>query len=111
MAHFAQSIINKDFRLFDYGSKENLKKYKSSKPPLYPLKNISSKIFLYAGEFDQVFQRKDSDLLAAQLPNVKYQVISGYNHIDFLYARDVRDRLYKNVLQEFKAKRDDFNNN
>lgn len=102
MTHLAQSILSQDFRLFDYGPKENLKKYKSQEPPLYPLKKITSRVFLYSGKFDQVFRKKDADLLATQLPNVNYRVISDYNHIDFIYASDVRNRLYKYVLQEFE---------
>lgn len=102
MTHLAQSILSQDFRQFDYGPEENLAKYGTQKPPLYPLHNIVSPSFLYAGKYDQVFRKKDTDLLATQLTNVKYRVISDYNHIDQIYARDARDRLYKYVLQELE---------
>lgn len=51
--HYAQEIHeNGKFQHFDYGEKENLKRYGQSHPPEYDLSVISSKVALFYAQND-----------------------------------------------------------
>ena len=52
VTHYAQNIKSGDFRLFDYGGDKNLRVYGSKFPPLYPLKNVVSTVYLWASDSD-----------------------------------------------------------
>lgn len=53
VVHFAQEIQeNGNFQHFDYGDKENMKRYGQSKPPLYNVENIRVPISLFYANND-----------------------------------------------------------
>ncbi|XP_070507081.1 uncharacterized protein [Chironomus tepperi] len=110
MLHFVQTAISGRFRPFDYGPAENLRIYGAVEPPDYPLNNISSDIYLYVGDYDRVFSKKDADLLASQLPNVHYMLMNGYNHIDYIFARDAPERIYKVMHRAFEQANREYEN-
>ncbi|KAG5667105.1 hypothetical protein PVAND_015104 [Polypedilum vanderplanki] len=97
VTHYVQTIMTKEFRAFDYGEEKNLKIYGTKKPPLYPLNRITSPIYLYAGEYDMIFRRPDTELLLPHIKDVHYEIIPKYNHIDFIYARDAQAKMYKKI--------------
>jgi len=47
LTYFAQDILNDDFLQFNYGPRENERKYKSTKPPRIPLENIGIPIGIF----------------------------------------------------------------
>ncbi|CAH1708719.1 unnamed protein product [Chironomus riparius] len=110
LLHYVQTTNSKRFRPFDYGPKDNLKMYGAVEPPDYPLENISSAIYLYVGDYDRVFSKKDTDLLAPQLPNVHYMLINGYNHIDYLFAQNAPERIYKVMHRAFEKANQEYQN-
>ncbi|KAL7041835.1 hypothetical protein ACKWTF_000918 [Chironomus riparius] len=110
LMHYIQSSISGRFRPFDYGTKDNLRIYGAVEPPDYPLENISSEVYLYVGEYDRVFTKKDAELLAPQLPNAHYMLITGYNHIDYIFARDAPKRIYKVMHRAFEKANQEYQN-
>ncbi|KAL3276452.1 hypothetical protein HHI36_011833 [Cryptolaemus montrouzieri] len=46
-------------QLYDYGPEENMRLYNSTKPPLYPLRNINVPVFTYHGTEDFFTNSKD----------------------------------------------------
>lgn len=65
VTHYAQNIALGDFYLFDYGAEKNLKLYGSKTPPLYPLKNVVSPVYLWASDTDflNTFKVSETNLL------------------------------------------------
>ncbi|CAG9797856.1 unnamed protein product [Chironomus riparius] len=98
VTHLVQTIFSQRFRPYDYGTLKNLQVYGAVEPPDYPLHKISSEIYIYEGQFDTLFSKKDADLVAVKLPNKKYYMIPNYNHLDYVFARDARDKLYKYIV-------------
>lgn len=54
--HFTQLMNSKKFQQYDYGTKENLKRYKSVSPPSYPMHEIETNVTLnfYTGLADKL---------------------------------------------------------
>lgn len=50
--HFAQGINSDKFRRFDYGIKENMKRYGSENPPDYDLTKVTAPVGVFWSEND-----------------------------------------------------------
>ncbi|CAH0550443.1 unnamed protein product [Brassicogethes aeneus] len=100
--HFCQAYFSWDFLMWDYGKKENLRRYNSTKPPRYPLQNIQIPIHLITSKNDLFATSQDSDTLWNALPDVAKiygrTVISGLNHVDFFVGKDRYSLAYDHVL-------------
>ncbi|CAG2172003.1 unnamed protein product, partial [Oppiella nova] len=86
--HLAQLVVNKCFRRFDYGIRENIRRYGQSQPPSYPLCNITSKnIALFRGLNDLLADTMDVSLLVQDLtvPLLDNYIVPDpkWNHQDF----------------------------
>ena len=55
--------------MFDYGKKENYKRYNQYYPPEYDLSKITIPVYLYHGEDDLLSTPDNSHLLGTVLPN------------------------------------------
>ncbi|XP_062541900.1 uncharacterized protein LOC134209895 [Armigeres subalbatus] len=100
--HYIQLYNSKNFQQYDFGSVENMKRYGSARPPAYPVHKITTPIYVYHGEFDNINHPLDVKALTDRLPNLrlKYMVpIRRWNHIDFLYANSAH-RLYQMILSK-----------
>ncbi|EFN72780.1 Lipase 3 [Camponotus floridanus] len=107
MVHFAQLvksggfITSGEFRQFDYGLLYNKIKYGSFRPPIYDLKKIHVPVSLHYGSNDWIADVKDVDKLYTKLGNPfgKFRVpYDKFNHLDFLWAKDVKSLLYDKIL-------------
>ncbi|XP_014258371.1 lipase 3-like [Cimex lectularius] len=99
--HFGQLENNGGkFQMFDYGS-DNKRQYGTNKPPDYPLHKITTPVILHYSENDWLAGVDDVEKLFKSLPNVrKYEVPYAYfNHLDFLWAIDVKPLLYDLVIK------------
>lgn len=52
LSHISQFVITKEFKHFDYGTKGNLKKYGSAKPPSYDLSKMRVPTYLIRSDND-----------------------------------------------------------
>ena len=70
MAHYSQLAIDKDgeFRKFDYGRKENQKKYGKDIPPAYNLSKVTATTAIIAGWYDAIATVDDSMTLVKSWP-------------------------------------------
>lgn len=106
--HYAQEIHNGgQFQYFDYGPKGNIIQYGNSTPPVYPLKNIKSRIYLCYAQNDRLTNYVDVMRLSKKLSNLVglYKVpLDVFSHLDFIFGKDAYNLLYKpllNVLRNY----------
>lgn len=103
LVHYAQEIQNNGhFQQFDYGREGNLKQYGTVKPPAYPLSKITLPIALMSAQNDWLAGEVDVSNLYVQLKNpIEHYVVplKEFNHIDFLWATDAPQLVYKRLLE------------
>lgn len=105
LIHYGQGIRSNDFRQFDNGFIENLRRYGSRRPPAYPLNNVNAPVALHYSMNDYLAAVVDVQRLAAELPNVVHKRLvphTHFNHLDFNWARGVEELLYNQVLELMK---------
>jgi len=99
--HFAQEVNSGKFRQYDYGRKENKKRYGSKTPPNYELKNVKAPVYLHYSKNDWLSNQKDVNKLYEGLANCQGKFLSPdnkFNHVDYLYGIDAPELLYSRVL-------------
>jgi len=103
MAQFAQHY-NEDeevFMHYNYGAKENLRRYGQREPWIYDLKRVTAPVYIYYGDNDLISTPKDILWLSGQLGNLRgfYRVSNPqFNHWDFLWSTQVNEYLYDHLL-------------
>ncbi|XP_062703826.1 lipase 3-like [Aedes albopictus] len=100
--HYIQLFNARNFQQYDFGPEENLLRYGTVQPPMYPLHKVTTPAYLYYSEADNINHPPDVDALAERLPNLrlKFKIPDRrWNHIDFLYGSRA-DRLYHMILSE-----------
>ncbi|XP_031356934.1 lipase 3-like isoform X1 [Photinus pyralis] len=100
--HFAQVINSGEFVQYNHGRSKNLQKYKNAMPPAYDLNKITAPVALFYSDGDLLSRPKDVELLCRKLPRcvVKHRVkLDSFNHFDFLFAIDVVELLYDDVIR------------
>ncbi|KAG8230454.1 hypothetical protein J437_LFUL009942 [Ladona fulva] len=99
--HFAQEINSRHFRRYDYGIIGNLRNYGSLSPPDYDLNLITAPVYLHYSDNDWMANEQDVLDLYKGLGNVKAMLPVPhlqFNHLDFLWATDVKELLYDKIL-------------
>ncbi|XP_053698633.1 lipase 1-like [Sabethes cyaneus] len=102
IAHFAQGIRSRLFRRYDHGKIKNLFVYGTPTPPVYNLTQITAPVLVYYALNDFLASPADVDRLSAEIPNLveRLQVAHGkFNHLDFLFAKNVKELLYDEVIR------------
>lgn len=123
LAHFAQVVHNAKFARFDYGSVENRKHYKSTNPPEYNLTRIEVPITVIYGSKDALvsltvnvkilcffnsFSKlaflhiQDVELFISKVANVRQTLKLPWNHLDFIFGKDVDVRINDFIIRGMK---------
>lgn len=89
--HFGQMIESGQFRSFDFGPKENLRRYGSRENPFYPIKNIlSPDIAFIVGRTDTLSTMSNVAITRSMLsvPLIDDYVVPdiAWGHADYMYA-------------------------
>lgn len=99
LTYFAQTTVNEDYHLFDYGRIENHKRYGQYDAPLVPLENISIPVALFQGSSDELSVPDDVQWLAEKIRNVVvYRQMYPLGHMSFSLAKDM-DWFRKDAVQ------------
>uniref|UniRef100_A0A4P6D911 Lipase n=2 Tax=Rhodnius TaxID=13248 RepID=A0A4P6D911_RHOPR len=106
LIHYAQLATNGEkFRQFDYGD-ENENIYGTSEPPEYDVSKIRSPIVLHYADNDWLAGTLDVENLYSKLPEGSKQKLEVpypyFNHLDFMWAIDVRPLLYDPMIEIMK---------
>ncbi|CAL8124021.1 unnamed protein product [Orchesella dallaii] len=99
--HELQLMGTSRFCEYDYGSDENMIKYGRQHPPDYNLTNVRAPISLIVGSNDFLAHKEDAKNLGRKLPNLvdfHYVPYEHFTHLDFCYATDVSNLVYKHVV-------------
>ena len=108
LLHYKQSLLYKDkhkpiFQKFDWGEKENLKRYGQRTPPLYDLSLINIPVRGFVGVDDQLGDTVDNSYLAANLQqlnkNYKAYTYNNCGHMTFMWAINASN-IFADVMRE-----------
>ncbi|XP_047535009.1 lipase 3-like [Vanessa atalanta] len=105
LAHFGQSIADKEFRRFDFGTLQNLLRYGTAIPPRYDLSKVVAPAFFHYSESDPLAEVEDVYRLFRELgrPMEKIRVPdSNFSHLDFLWGIDAKDLVYDRLINLLK---------
>jgi len=104
MDHFAQGVVQGEFRHYDYGSIGNLRHYGQRTPPFYSLSKVKAPVVLMWGPEDWLADPIDVEWINSQLPNVVDNIeVTGFNHADFLYHVNVTDLCYNTIIEKLNT--------
>lgn len=106
IAHFMQSYFSQEFTRFDYGRKENLKRYGQVKPPIYDLSQVTAPVILYSGEGDFIATPKLIAWTAERLGNLRENIKIDdpkFTHGDFFWSTRVDKLLYNSIFSKLPS--------
>ncbi|XP_042888749.1 gastric triacylglycerol lipase-like [Penaeus japonicus] len=106
VTHYLQEIQSGNFQKYDYGEEMNLQRYNSRSPPMYDLSKVTVPVALFSSNNDWLAAPEDVERLALELPNVVYHKIVEdpmFTHLDFVWAKDADELVYKDVLRILAA--------
>ncbi|XP_034241809.1 lipase 3-like [Thrips palmi] len=101
LLHYVQILVSGEFKMFDYGPRENLARYGQTTPPFYALSNVRAPIYLNYAEGDPLSPPKDVLRLAKEVPGVRKLMkvpLKDFGHVDHLYATHSYELEYKGII-------------
>ncbi|NWZ22378.1 LIPM Lipase, partial [Asarcornis scutulata] len=98
--HWHQIAHADRFQAYDYGLKENMKKYNQPTPPAYNIERISTPIAVWSGGQDKFAGPKDIAKLLSQITNLfYYKHFPEWGHLDFVWGLDATERMYRKIIE------------
>jgi len=108
LLHYAQEINSGIFEGYDWGSKKkNEQHHGTATPPVYDLKDVTTPLAIHWGDNDWLAVPADVIRVIMEIPNIlpgmNHEVdYATWNHLDFLWAKDVDIYVYNNLLEDLK---------
>ncbi|NXY14311.1 LIPM Lipase, partial [Atrichornis clamosus] len=101
--HWHQIIRADQFQAYDYGSKENMKKYNQTAPPVYKIEEIKIPTAVWSGGQDKFADPKDMARLLPQITNLIYhEHLPAWGHMDFIWGLDATEKMYMKIIELLK---------
>ncbi|NWH80905.1 LICH hydrolase, partial [Piaya cayana] len=98
--HWHQVIYANQFQAYDYGSKENMKKYNQTTPPAYNIEKISIPTAVWSGGEDKFADPKDMAKLLPRITNLIYhEHFPSWGHLDFIWGLDATEKMYLKIIE------------
>lgn len=81
-----------------------MNKYSSVNPPLYPLENITTDVYLLYSNNDWISSGRDVHRLCEHLQSCTEKLIGdgNYSHLDYTFAKDAKKAVYGYIKEEMK---------
>ncbi|NXK58574.1 LICH hydrolase, partial [Sylvietta virens] len=101
--HWHQILRANQFQAYDYGCKENLKKYNQTAPPVYKIEEIKTPTAVWSSGQDKFADPQDMARLLPRITNLIYhEHFPEWGHLDFLWGLDATEKMYLKILQLLK---------
>ncbi|NXY40298.1 LICH hydrolase, partial [Ceuthmochares aereus] len=98
--HWHQIIYANQLQAYDYGSKENMKKYNQTTPPTYKIEKISVPTAVWSGGEDKFADPKDMAKLLPRITNLIYhEHFPTWGHLDFIWGLDATEKMYLKIIE------------
>ncbi|NXC45973.1 LIPM Lipase, partial [Penelope pileata] len=98
--HWHQVVHAGRFQAYDYGTKENMKKYNQATPPAYQIEKISTPIAIWSGGLDKFGDPKDMAKLLPRISNLcYYKNFPDWGHLDFIWGLDATEKMYMKIIE------------
>ncbi|XP_048362173.1 lipase member M-like [Sphaerodactylus townsendi] len=105
MVHWGQVAKSKEFKYFDYGSK-NRAVYNMTMPPFYKVEDMLVPTAVWTAGKDRVTDVKDTELLLPRIAHLTYyKNFPDWQHTDFVTGLDAPKQLYPymfGLMDQFK---------
>ena len=102
-----QEVVSAEFCRYDYYDEAlNFEHYDQATPPLWNIGNVNAPIATYYGANDWLCAYYDYERMLNQIPNLyeAYTVeFPKWNHLDFLWAKDIETLLFPKLLENIMA--------
>ncbi|NXM84604.1 LICH hydrolase, partial [Oenanthe oenanthe] len=103
MFHWRQLAFTEQFQAYDYGSKENMKKYNQTAPPVYKIEEIKIPTAVWSGGQDTFADPKDMARLLPRITNLIYhENVPAWGHLDFIWGLDATEKMYVKIIELMK---------
>ena len=104
MIHFAQMINSKQFQAYDYGSpQKNQLHYNQTTAPIYPIRPMKIPTAIFWSNDDWLADPDDVSFIFDNLQNLVYKkYLTGYNHLDFVWAMTANKMIYEDLINEMQ---------
>ncbi|NXY62248.1 LIPM Lipase, partial [Callaeas wilsoni] len=101
--HWHQILHADQFQAYDYGCKENMKKYNQTAPPAYKIEAIKTPTAVWSGGQDKFADPKDMARLLPRITNLIYhEHFPAWGHLDFLWGLDATEKMYLKIIELLK---------
>ncbi|XP_021256163.1 gastric triacylglycerol lipase-like [Numida meleagris] len=98
--HWHQVFHADRFQAYDYGWKENMKKYNQPTPPAYEIEKISTPIAVWSGGQDKFADLRDMAKLLSRINNLCYHKhFPDWGHLDFIWGLDAAEKMYVKIIE------------
>uniref|UniRef100_A0A8C5X1Q3 Lipase n=1 Tax=Malurus cyaneus samueli TaxID=2593467 RepID=A0A8C5X1Q3_9PASS len=98
--HWRQLAHEDQFRAYDYGPKENMKKYNQTAPPEYKIEEIKIPTAVWSGGQDTFADPKDTAKLLPRITNLIYhEDFPAWGHLDFIWGLDATEKMYMKIIE------------
>ncbi|XP_025932655.1 lysosomal acid lipase/cholesteryl ester hydrolase-like isoform X2 [Apteryx rowi] len=88
------------FQAYDYGAKENMKKYNQSTPPVYEIEKMNTAVAVWSGGRDKFADTKDTAKLLPRITKLIYhEDFPDWGHLDFIWGLDATKRMYLKITE------------
>ncbi|RCN37564.1 hydrolase, alpha/beta domain protein, partial [Ancylostoma caninum] len=103
--HWVQMVKKGTVAMYDYGTRENKKKYGQANPPEYDFTKIQKPTYLYCGDDDWLADPQD--ISGYLLPRISHTVVENveltdYNHLDFIWGLKAAADIYYPIVKKIK---------
>uniref|UniRef100_A0A8D2N350 Lipase n=1 Tax=Zonotrichia albicollis TaxID=44394 RepID=A0A8D2N350_ZONAL len=101
--HWQQIKHADQFQAYDYGCKENMKKYNQTAPPVYKIEEIKVPTAVWSGGQDKFADPTDIARLLPRITNLIYhEHFPIWGHLDFLWGLDATEKMYLKIIELLK---------
>ncbi|XP_041317171.1 lysosomal acid lipase/cholesteryl ester hydrolase-like [Pyrgilauda ruficollis] len=98
--HWRQLAHTDRFQAYDYGSKENMKKYNQTAPPEYKIEEIKTPTAVWSGGQDTFADPRDMARLLPRITNLIYhENFPAWGHLDFIWGLDATEKMYVKIIE------------